>query len=208
MPRKKSTESSAERDPALVVVGASAGGLHALQVLVSGLPGDWDTAMAVVQHRSRDSQALCELLQDVTPLRVCEVEDKQEITAGGVYLAPPDYHLFVEDQHFSLSIDAPVRWSRPSIDVLFESAADAYGDRTVGVVLTGANSDGARGLRRIVDAGGQAIIQDPATAEVRVMPESACRAVSEACVLPLEDIPGHLRQLQGRNRVPCVRVGQ
>lgn len=208
MPGKRFTESSAERDPALVVVGASAGGLHALQVMVSGLPADWDTAMAVVQHRSRDSYALCELLQDVTQLRVCEVEDKQEITAGSVYLAPPDYHLFVEDQHFSLSIDAPVRWSRPSIDVLFESAADAYGDRTVGVVLTGANSDGTRGLRRIVDAGGQAVIQDPATAEVRVMPESARRAVSEACVLPLDAISGHLRQLRGRNRVPCARAGE
>lgn len=191
-------------EPALVVVGASAGGLHALQLLVAGLPADWGTALAIVQHRSRDSYALCELLQDVSPLPVAEVNDKDEIAGGQVYLAPPDYHLLVEGKHFSLSVDAPERWSRPSIDVLFESAADAYGDRAVGVVLTGANSDGARGLRKIVDQGGQAVVQDPATAEIRVMPEAARRAVPEACVLPLEAIPKHLAGLRGRNRVPCV----
>ncbi len=192
-------------EPALVVVGASAGGLRALQLLVAGLSTDWPMALAIVQHRSRESQALCELLQDVSALPVTEVNDKEEIAVGQVYLAPPDYHLLVEDEHFfSLSVDAPERWSRPSIDVLFESAADAFGDRAVGVVLTGANSDGAGGLRRIVDQGGQAVVQDPATAEVRVMPEAARRAVPEACVLPLEAIPGHLANLRGRNRVPCV----
>lgn len=192
-------------DPALalVVVGASAGGLNALQMLVAGLPADWQTAMAIVQHRSRDSRELCGLLQDVTPLKVCEADDKQDIAAGYVYLAPPDYHMLVDGDSLSLSVDEPVRWSRPSIDVLFESAADSFGDRAIGVVLTGANSDGSRGLRRIVDGGGQAVVQDPATAEVRVMPESARRAVPEACVLPLDQIPAHLVQLRGRRRVPC-----
>lgn len=192
-------------EPALVVVGASAGGLHALQLLVGGLRADWPMALAIVQHRSRDSNALCELLQDVSALPVLEVNDKEEIAVGNVFLAPPDYHLLVEDERFfSLSVDAPERWSRPSIDVLFESAADAFGDRVVGVVLTGANSDGARGLRRIVDQGGQAVVQDPATAEVHVMPDAARRAVPEACVLPLEAIPAHLGGLRGRNRVPCI----
>lgn len=193
-------------DPALalVVVGASAGGLHALQIIVAGLPADWHTAMAIVQHRSRESHALCGLLQDVTPLNVCEAEDKQGIEPGCVYLAPPDYHLLVDGDSLSLSVDEPVRWSRPSIDVLFESAADSFGDRAVGVVLTGANSDGARGLRRIVDGGGQAVVQDPATAEVRMMPESARRLVPEACVLPVEQIPAHLVRMRGRRRVPCA----
>lgn len=191
-------------EPALVVVGASAGGLNALQLLVGGLPSDWAMALAIVQHRSRESHALCELLQDVSALPIIEVNDKEEIAVGRVFLAPPDYHMLVEDEHFSLSVDAPERWSRPSIDVLFESAADAFGDRVVGVVLTGANSDGSRGLRRIVDSGGQAVVQDPTTAEVRVMPEAARRAVPEACVLPLQAIPAHLANLRGRNRVPCV----
>ena len=189
--------------PGLVVVGASAGGLHALQTVVAGLPADWPSAMAIVQHRSKESSALCELLQDVTPLCVSEAEDKQRILPGYVYLAPPDYHMLVDGEALSLSVDEPVRWSRPSIDVLFESAADSFGDRTVGVVLTGANSDGSRGLRRIVDSGGQGVVQDPATADVRVMPESARRAVPEACVLPLEAISEHLIRLRGRNRVPC-----
>ncbi|CAN5188754.1 chemotaxis protein CheB [soil metagenome] len=204
MPRRRFTGESGDVEPALVVVGASAGGLSVLQLLVAGLPANWPMALAIVQHRSRESHALCELLQDVSALPIIEVNDKEEIVVGHVFLAPPDYHMLAEDEHVSLSVDDPERWSRPSIDVLFESAADALGDRVVGVVLTGANSDGSRGLRRIVDSGGQAVVQDPATAEVRVMPEAARRAVPEACVLPMEAIPGHLANLRGRNRVPCV----
>jgi two-component system, chemotaxis family, protein-glutamate methylesterase/glutaminase len=192
-------------DLELVTVGVSAGGLEALRALVRGLPGDFLMAVVIVQHRAKDSHALCSLLQDYSALEVCEVEDKQSLEVGHVYLAPPDYHLLVEPGHFALSTDAPVVFSRPSIDVMFESAAAAYGRRVVGVVLTGANQDGAQGLKRIVECGGRAVVQDPATAEVRVMPEAAIRAVQSACVLPLEEIAPYLVQLQGSRHSPCAR---
>lgn len=180
----------------LVMVGVSAGGLDAVCTLLSGLPADFGMAVAVVQHRSRDSDALCEVWQDCTPLRVHEVMDKSPIQPGNVYVAPPDYHALVEDGFFSLSLDAPELYSRPSIDVAFETAADSMRGRVVGVVLTGANHDGARGLRRIVDRKGYAIVQDPRTAEVAVMPAAALRAVPEAEVLPLAEIAARLVSLQ------------
>jgi two-component system chemotaxis response regulator CheB len=189
----------------LVVVGVSAGGLDALRTLVSGLPDDFGLSIAIVQHRAKDSQALCSLLQDCCSLKVYEVEDKQGIDGGAVYLAPPDYHLLIERGHFALSTEAPVVFSRPSIDVMFESAAEAYGQRVVGVVLTGANTDGAKGLRRIVDRGGRAVVQDPQSAEVRIMPEAAVREVPAACVLPLAEIAAFLVELQTSRHSPCAR---
>lgn len=179
----------------LVAVGVSAGGLHALCTLIRSLPDEFDMAMAIVQHRSPASEYLGELLQDCTRLPVREVEDKEPICPGHLYLAPPDYHLLVEPGHFTLSKEEPVRWSRPSIDVMFESAADAYGRGAIGMVLTGANSDGARGLRRIVDAGGYAIVQDPKTAEVPTMPVAALHEVENAQVLPLEEMASCLARL-------------
>lgn len=184
----------------LVVVGASAGGLHALRTIVSGLPDDFELPVVVVQHRAKESELLCELLQECSGLPVAEVNDKQEI-GPGVWVGPPDYHLLLDDGFFSLTTDEPVRYSRPSIDVTFESAADVYGMDLIGVVLTGANADGSRGLRRIADEGGHTIVQDPETAEVRVMPRSAAKAVPDACVLPLEEIAPHLARIRGR-RVP------
>jgi len=180
----------------IVVIGTSWGGLHALSVLVRGLPADFPLPLAIVQHRSRDSEGLLgELLQDETALRVSEVEDKEPILPGHVYVAPPDYHMLVDGAHFSLTVDPPVRFSRPSIDVTFISAASACGAGTVGVVLTGANEDGALGLRRIVECGGHGVVQDPATAEIGTMPAAARRAVPSAAVLPLEEIAAHLMQL-------------
>lgn len=190
----------------LVVVGVSAGGLFALRTLVSGLPDDFALPVAVVQHRSKDSELLCELLQECTRLWVGEVNDKDEIAPGRVYVAPPDYHLLVEPGYFALSIDEPVRYSRPSIDVLFFSAADAYAHDVIGVVMTGANADGAAGLRRIVDAGGHAVVQDPATAEVRAMPQAALKAVPEAAVVPLDGIAAHLAGFRGRRAAPARKV--
>ncbi len=187
----------------LVTIGVSAGGLEALRKLISGLPQDFGMSIVIVQHRSRDSHMLCSLLQDYSKLKVYEVNDKQAVESGCVYLAPPDYHLLVEPGHFALSTDAPVVFSRPSIDVMFESAAEAYGARVVGVVLTGANQDGSKGLKRIVDGGGRAVVQDPKTAEVRVMPEAALRAVEEACVLSLEEIAPYLVRLQSSRHSPC-----
>jgi two-component system chemotaxis response regulator CheB len=189
----------------VVVVGASAGGLHALRTLVSGLPADFEIPVVVVQHRAKESELLCELLQECSHMPVQEVVDKMDM-GPGVFVGPPDYHLLVDDGYFSLTTDEPVRYSRPSIDVMFESAVDTYGMDVVGVVLTGANADGARGLRRVVDAGGHAVVQDPETAEVRVMPRSAAKAVPEACVLPLDEIAGHLARIQGRRLPPCGPV--
>lgn len=187
----------------LVAVGASAGGLHALRTLVAALPADFDVPVVIVQHRARESELLCELLQECTPLPVFEVVDKMDV-GPGVFVGPPDYHLFLDGGSFSLSTDEPVRYSRPSIDVMFESAADEYGMDAIGVVLTGANADGAAGLRRIVDRGGHAVVQHPDTAEVRVMPRSALKAVPEACVLPLEEIGAHLAAIRGRRVPPCT----
>ena len=187
----------------MVAVGASAGGLHALRTLVAGLPEDFGLPVAVVQHRSKDSNLLCELLQECTPLAVHEVTDKQGIEPGAIYIAPPDYHLMCEEDHFVLSVDEPLRFSRPSIDVLFDSVADAFGPDAIGVVMTGANADGSRGLKRIVEVGGHAVVQDPATAEVRVMPQAAVKAVPRACVLPLEAIPGYLARVRGHRLPPC-----
>lgn len=173
----------------LVVVGTSWGGLAALRTLVAGLPESFSMAVVIVQHRHKDSDHLLRtLLQERSPLTVCEVEDKLPLAHGRIYVAPPDYHTLVEPGHFSLSTEAPVRYSRPSIDVTFSSAADSYGHRTVGIVLTGANADGASGLRQISDRGGMAVVQDPKTAESKLMPEAAVRAVPRARVMPLAGI--------------------
>jgi two-component system, chemotaxis family, protein-glutamate methylesterase/glutaminase len=180
----------------VVVVGTSWGGLAALRTLVAGLPDDFMMAVVLVQHRHKDSdQLLRVLLQERTSLPVCEVEDKMPIEHGRVYVAPPDYHTLVEPGHFSLSTEAPVRYSRPSIDVTFSSAADSYAHRTVGIVLTGANADGAEGLKRISDRGGMAIVQDPATAESALMPAAAAMAVPRARVMRLEAIDDFLAAL-------------
>ncbi|MEX2178361.1 MAG: chemotaxis protein CheB [Gemmatimonadaceae bacterium] len=180
----------------VVVIGTSWGGLAALRQVVAVLPTDFGIPVAVVQHRHRDSDALlARFLQGLTPLRVCEVEDKQPIEAGRVFVAPANYHMLVERGHFALSTEGPVRHSRPSIDVALASAADAYGHRAVGVVLTGANADGAEGLRRLADGGGMAVVQDPVTAEASTMPTAAIRRVPQARVLPIDRIGAFLGSL-------------
>ncbi|MDQ6885764.1 MAG: chemotaxis protein CheB [Gemmatimonadota bacterium] len=177
----------------LGVVGTSWGGLTALGRLVSGLPADFAMPLVLVQHRGRDGESILErLLQEQTSLAVCEVFDKQPVEPGHIYLAPADYHLLVERGHLALTTDAATRHSRPSIDVTFESAADSYRERLIGVVLTGANEDGSRGLRRVADRGGFALVQDPATAEAPTMPAAAMRAVPSARVVPLTDIASQL----------------
>jgi two-component system chemotaxis response regulator CheB len=180
----------------IVAVGTSWGGLAALRQLVAALPDTFALPVVVVQHRHRDSDhLLTSLLQDRTALCVSEVEDKTPITGGTIYLAPADYHLLVEGGQFSLSTDEAVLFSRPSIDVTFTSVADAYGRRAVGVVLTGANADGARGLRRIADRGGLALVQRPETAESPTMPAAALRVVPEAHALSIAQIAGTLAAL-------------
>jgi two-component system chemotaxis response regulator CheB len=183
----------------IVVVGTSWGGLTALRELIAGLPESFGLPLVVVQHRHRQSDDLLRsLLQDGTSLNVCEIEDKAPIDPGHVYIAPADYHLLVEAGHFALSTDEPVHFSRPSIDVALVSAADTYRERAVGVVLTGANSDGARGLKRIHDRGGLALVQLPETAESPTMPAAALRSVPEARVQTIGEIAASLGALTAR----------
>jgi two-component system chemotaxis response regulator CheB len=175
----------------VVVVGTSLGGLQALREMLSLLPADLPAPLLIVQHRVKTNEAgLRELLQGVTALKVVEPEDKDELRPGHVYLAPADYHLLVEPGAVALSTDPPVNHARPSIDMLFESAADAYGDQVVAVVLTGASDDGARGALRIRQRGGTVIVQDPATATSPIMPAAAWRRASVARAHSLPEIAG------------------
>jgi len=168
----------------------------AMSKLLGGLPGDFPIPIAIVQHRSKDSnRLLSQLLQDSTPLTVCEIEDKDLLEPCKVYVAPADYHCLIEPGYFSLTVEEPIRYSRPSIDVMFMSAADTYGKQAIGVVLTGANEDGSRGLAHIVKRGGKALIQAPKSAEIPIMPEAAVRAVPSAEVLPLPQLTRRLIEL-------------
>jgi two-component system chemotaxis response regulator CheB len=180
----------------IAVVGTSWGGLAALHQLFAALPSSFQLPIVVVQHRHKDSGPfLPRVLQDDTRLCVCEVEDKAPIVGGNVYIAPANYHVLVERGHLALSTDEPVAFSRPSIDVTFVSAADAYRESAVGVVLTGANADGARGLKRIADRGGLAIVQRPDTAESPTMPAAALKSVPGARSLTLAEIAATLSSL-------------
>jgi two-component system, chemotaxis family, protein-glutamate methylesterase/glutaminase len=181
----------------LVAIGASWGGMQAISSLLEGLREHGELVIAIAQHRHPDSgRQLREAFQARTPLRVRDAEDKDVLEPGNVYLAPPDYHLLVErGGTLALSTDERVNFARPSIDVLFESAADAYGERCIGIVLTGANQDGAAGLRRIKDLGGVAIVQDPGDAERPEMPAAAIAATNVDLVLPLAEIPLFLQGL-------------
>ncbi len=181
----------------IVIVGVSAGGMDAVCALLQDLPAAIGFAMIVVQHRSKDSFALCEILERCSHVPVHEAADKDRIDVGHVYLAPADYHLFVDDGHVALSTDAPEFYSRPSIDVAFESVADSYGARAIGLVMTGANRDGARGLRYLADRGGLALVQDPVDAEVPIMPTEALRLVPEAELVTRQSVARRLCQLTG-----------
>lgn len=183
----------------LIVIGTSWGGLQAIEILLSGLPKDFPLAIAIAQHRQRNAgELLCDLLQRHSVLPVLEVEDKVAIAPRHVYLAPADYHLLVEPGNFALSIEAPVMYSRPSIDLLFESAADAYTDRAIGVILTGANKDGAQGLATLKRRGGLAIVQEPSEAESSSMPTAAIAATQVDYILPLTKISSCLINLAAR----------
>lgn len=178
-----------------VVIGASSGGIEALQVVLGACPPQVPFTLIVVLHRpSRPGSSLQQCLASACRLPVREVEDKEPLHPGHVYLAPAGYHTLVErERTFALSVDEPVHYSRPSVDVLFESAARVFGARTVGLLLTGANHDGAQGLAAIEAAGGLAVVQDPATALARHMPEAGRRACRQPLVLPLADIAHALR---------------
>jgi two-component system chemotaxis response regulator CheB len=188
------------RNPELIVIGCSLGGMSALQIILSNLTHDFCVPIAVAQHRHKKSnEGLPAYFRRQTDLKVVGAEDKQWIQPGHVYLAPADYHLLIERNgargELSLSVDEAVRHSRPSIDVLFESAADAYKDRVVAVVLTGANDDGSRGAARIKSRGGMVVAQDPEQAEAPTMPRATIQAVQVDRILRLEDIAPFLTEV-------------
>ena len=184
----------------VVAIGASWGGLAALKALLGALPPDFAAPIVVVQHRmsAGDDELLPGLLNTSSPLCVREAADKAALVPGTVLVAPPDYHMLVDPGEVALSADEPVQFSRPSVDVLFESTANAYRERAAGVILTGANDDGADGLAAIRRLGGLAIVQDPADAERTEMPEAALRAVPDARCLPLHEIAPALEAMVGR----------
>jgi two-component system chemotaxis response regulator CheB len=181
----------------LVAIGASWGGLKAVERVLEALPADFAAAVVIAQHRRADDDdsRLQQLLAARCALQVVDAEDKAALDPGTVLVAPADYHLYVERGAVSLSVDEPLNYSRPSIDVLFASAADAYGEQVAGVVLTGANADGAAGLARIALRGGTAIVQDPESAERREMPDAAIAVTPDARILPLAEIGPLLVQL-------------
>jgi len=173
-----------------IVIGVSSGGMNAMKVMFSLLPKEFNTPIIIVQHISSQSENLwIRLLNDKSNLYIKEADEKESIEHGKVYIAPPNYHLLIErDKTFSLTIDERVNYARPSIDVLFESAAEAYKSKLIGVILTGSNNDGTNGLKRIKEYGGLTIVQDPATAESSYMPASAIAVVQMDYILTLENI--------------------
>jgi two-component system chemotaxis response regulator CheB len=192
---------SRERPPPVeaVVIGGSAGALAILGEILPGLPEDFLPVLIVVHVLASAATPLASVFARRCAARVVEAEPDIPIERGGVYFAPADYHLLVEPtRRCALSIEPPVLFSRPSIDVLFESAADVYGPALAGLVLTGASADGALGLRALRHRGGRAMVQDPATAEAVAMPEAALAAVSDARVIPLSEM---LTELLALDRV-------
>lgn len=180
-----------------VVIGASWGGLGAITAVLAKLPWNLGVPVVFCQHQYPHAlSTLPQVLRGRTRLKVMEVEDKMPVERGVLYVCPPNYHTLIErDGTFALNIDAQVMYSRPSIDVLFESAAEAWGERLAAVVLTGANEDGAAGLLHVARCGGMPIIQDPSTAEAPVMPEAALRAVPWAHVMTLGEVGDLLANL-------------
>jgi len=180
-----------------VVVGVSMGGMHALQSILSGINQSFSLPLLIVQHQSAQYKSnLAELLNRTCPLTVVDACSGDVIQPNHVYIAPAGYHLLVEkDKTIALSVDNPVNYSIPSIDVLFESAAEAYKETLIGVVLTGANHDGSQGLKTIKTYGGLTVVQDPKTAEAAQMPTSAINLTQPAHIVPLDEISDFLNKL-------------
>jgi two-component system, chemotaxis family, protein-glutamate methylesterase/glutaminase len=180
----------------IITIGTSLGGFYALKTLLGVLPQNFRLPVAVVQHRSaEESDIFAPLLASHLRLPVFEVEDKQEIEGSRIYVCPANYHLLVEPSHFALSTDAPVLHARPAIDVLFESAADSFGEGVVGILLTGMSRDGSAGLRKIKEKGGYTVVQDPSTAEGRTMPQSAISSMAVDRILPIDEIGPFILEL-------------
>lgn len=188
---------------AAIVMGGSSGGIEALMVLLPELPPTLRAAVLVVMHMPRDPRSrLLEIFRPNCALPLREAQDKDPISPGTVYFAPPDYHLLLDQgPRIALSVDAPVHYSRPSIDVLFESAADLYGDQLVAVLLSGGNEDGASGLQAVHAAGGLVIVQEPASAPVSTMPLAGMARVEADHVLPPKGIAALIADLHRQDRL-------
>ena len=181
----------------ILLIGGSAGSLDALLQFLPQLKKTISFAIVIILHRKSDAESmLAELLQSRSPIPVREIEDKEKILPAVIYLAPGNYHVLVEkEKYFSLDVSEKVNFSRPSIDVSFETAAEVYGAHTTGLLLSGANADGTEGLKRIKQAGGKALIQQPSSAEVSYMPEQALREIEADAVLTNEEIAAYINNL-------------
>ena len=193
----------------IVVVGTSTGGLKAVQTLLSGLPSTFPMPIVIVQHRGKVADdGLCEFLGELSNLPVTEPEDKEPLVTGHVYLAPRDYHLLIQNGGFALSIDAPEAFARPSIDVLFESAADEFQERTIAIILTGANRDGARGLEAIKSRGGLTVVENPETATCGEMPAAAIQRSQPDWIVPLHQMAPLLCKLAENQRPATLTASE
>lgn len=183
--------------PRLIMIGGSAGSLEVIIHTLPYLPARLTQSVVIIVHRKSSSDSILEdLLSTKTSLQVKEVEDKEPIRPGTIYIAPPDYHLLIENKAtFSLDASEKVHFSRPSIDVSFESAAEVFGPAVVGILLSGANADGARGLQKIERHGGVAIVQDPSTADVDYMPAQALRLLRQPNIVKASEIGSFLATL-------------
>jgi two-component system, chemotaxis family, protein-glutamate methylesterase/glutaminase len=190
-------ESPLQRPIGAIAMGASAGGIEALSVLLPALPASLPLPIFIVQHLNRERPSLLvSLFEKYCKLPVCEATDNAPVQAGTVYFAPPDYHLLIDaGPRIALSVDPPVHYSRPSIDVLFESASDQYGSSLLAILLTGANSDGAAGIKAVRDNGGMTIVQDPSSAHAPTMPQAALASGLPDLVLDLSGIAAVLTAL-------------
>ncbi len=183
------------------MLGVSSGGMTALSSILPVLSADFALPVVIVQHQHPHADDfLVRHLNEKCRLPVKQAEEKEIIEPAIMYLAPPNYHLLIEqDRTFSLSISARVKYARPSIDVLFETAADAFGASTIGIILTGANNDGSYGLKLIHDRGGLTIVQDPATAEAAEMPRAAIAATEIDHIVTIEALGPLLNTINERN---------
>jgi two-component system chemotaxis response regulator CheB len=187
------------RPTRVVVIGASWGGLETLGALLAALPPDLAAAVVIAQHRTRDAEdGLCEVLSRTSVLPLREVEDKDLLAPARAYLAPADYHVMITADGLELSVDPPVNHARPSIDVLFESAAHAFGAQAIGVLLTGLGRDGAAGLRTIHEAGGVTAVESPDTAASGALPKAAIELFTPGAVLPIRGLADFIAKTAGR----------
>jgi two-component system chemotaxis response regulator CheB len=185
-----------------VVIGVSTGGVTALKIILGALPANFSLPILIVTHITHDADnGLAILLDSLSKIRVKEADEGEIIQSGTAYMAPANYHLLVERRGIlALSIDPPVNFARPSVDVLFESAAEVYGNTLIGVIMTGAGNDGSKGLLKIKDNGGLTIVQDPADAEMDSMPNSALQLQKVDHVVRLKNIPELLMKLTGETQ--------